>query len=291
MRTAVVINPTSVADVEGVRADVRTTLASAGWPDPLWWETTAADPGFGQTRAAIAAGAQVVVVCGGDGTIRACSDVLAGTRVALAVLPAGTGNLFAANLRLPSDVAGCVAAVVSGHRRLIDLGCSDGNHFTLMTGMGFDAAMMAATPTSWKRRLGWPAYILGGLRRLFDRPMRVRIALDGAPPIARTARTVLVANLGRLQGGVDLFDDAQPDDGLLDVAVVAPRGPRDWLVMAARLMSGRSPHPRLVETFRVSTVDVTSAGPQARQIDGDPIEPADRLTATVRPQMLWVCVP
>ena len=291
MRTAVVINPTSVPDVMRMRAAVTSVLADAGCPDPLWWETTASDPGCGQTRAAIAAGVHVVFACGGDGTIRACADQLAGTPVAMAVLPAGTGNLFAANLELPSDLKSCIDTAVTGHRRLIDLGCSDGHHFTLMTGMGFDAAMMAATPASWKRRLGWLAYVLGGLRRVFDRPMRVRIALDGQPPIARTARTVLVANMGRLQGGIDLFGDAQPDDGLLDVAVVAPREPRDWLAIAAALVLRRPPDQRPVETFRVSTVDVTSDRAQPRQIDGDLIEPSNRLTATVRPRMLWVCVP
>jgi len=157
--------------------------------------------------------------------------------------------------------------------------------------MGFDAAMMEATPASWKRALGWPAYVLGGLRRVLDRPMRVRIALDGQPPIARTARSVLVANMGRLQGGVDLFGDARPDDGLLDVAVIAPRGPWGWLTMAAALVLRRPASPRPIETFRVSTVDVVGDRAQPRQIDGDPIETSDRLTATVRPGMLWVCVP
>jgi len=291
MRTAVVINPTSVVDAERVRVDVAGALADAGWPEPLWFQTSVSDPGHGQTRAAIAGGAEVVFVCGGDGTIRACADQLAGTQVALAVLPAGTGNLFAANLGLPTGVRSCVDTVVTGQRRLIDLGCSDGHHFALMTGMGFDAAMMEATPASWKRRLGWPAYVLGGLRRVFDRPMRVRIELDGQTSVARTARTVLVANMGRLQGGVDLFGDAQPDDGLLDVAVVAPRGPWGWLKMAAALVSRRPASPRPIETHRVSTVDVVCDRAQPRQIDGDPIEPSDRLTATVRPKMLWVCVP
>jgi diacylglycerol kinase family enzyme len=291
VRTAVVINPTSVTDVTRVRTTVTSTLAAVGSPDPLWWETTAADPGRGQTRAAIAAGVQVVVAIGGDGTVRACADQLAGTPVALAVLPAGTGNLFAANLCLTSDVKSCIDTAVSGNRRLIDLGCSDGHHFTLMAGMGFDAAMMAATPASWKRWFGWPAYLLGGLRRILDRPMRVRIALDGQPPIARTARTVLVANMGRLQGGIDLFGDARPDDGVLDVAVVAPREPRDWLAMAAALLSRRPADAPQIETFRVSTVDVRCDRAQPRQIDGDPIDPSNRLTATVRPRMLWVCVP
>jgi diacylglycerol kinase family enzyme len=262
-----------------------------GCPDPFWSETTAADPGRGQTREAIAAGADVVFAYGGDGTVRACADALAGTSVALCVLPAGTGNLFAANLGLPTELASCIATVVTGRRRLIDLGLVDGGHFALMTGIGFDAAMMASTPESLKRWLGWPAYVLGGLRWLFDRAMHVKISLDGAPALARTARTVMVANMGRVQGGIDLFGNAVPDDGLLNVAVIAPRGPRGWSALAAAVVQRRRPHRRQLETFRARTVDIRSDTVQPRQIDGDPIEPAARLIAAVHPRVLWVCVP
>src|SRR5262249_42847239 len=113
VRTAVVINPTSVVDAERVRSDVATALADAGCPEPLWFQTSANDPGRGQTRSAIAGGAEVVFVCGGDGTVRACADQLAGTQVALAVLPAGTGNLFVANLGLPTGVRPCVEVAVA----------------------------------------------------------------------------------------------------------------------------------------------------------------------------------
>jgi diacylglycerol kinase family enzyme len=286
-----VINPTGFADVEVKRDEIMAALSAMDCPDPLWSETTADDPGGGQTRQAIAAGVEVVFACGGDGTVRACADELAGTTVALGVLPAGTGNLVAANLELPTDVAACVAAAVTGRRRLIDLGWLDGHHFALMAGMGFDAAMMDATSEWWKHRVGWPAYVLGGLSRIFDRAVRVRITIDDGPAIVRTARTVLVANMGRMQAGVDLFGDATVDDGRLDVAVVAPRGPLDWLVLAATVILHRTPRRRHVETFRASTVDVRSRTVQPRQVDGDPIEPSDRLTVCVRPQVLWVCVP
>lgn len=291
MRTAVVVNPSRVRDPGPVRAALDAAVAAQGWPDPLWLETTADDPGFGQVRQAIAAGAQVVFVHGGDGTVRACASELAHTDVALAILPAGTGNLVAANLGLPTDVEAGVAAVVAGRRRRIDLGCLDDQSFVLMVGVGFDAAMMAATPEPLKRRVGWPAYLVGGARRLFDRPMRVRISLDGAAPIERHARTVLVANLGRLQGGIDLFGDAQPDDGRLDVAVIGPRGAAQWLGLAANLLLRRPPRRRQLETFRVSTVDIQTRRPEPRELDGDPIDPGTRLRVSIQPAALWVCVP
>jgi diacylglycerol kinase family enzyme len=291
VRTAVVVNPARVSDVDDVRRRIEKALSTLDCPAPLWWETTVDDPGHGQTRAAVAAGAEVVFACGGDGTVRVCADELAGSPVALAVVPAGTGNLFAANLDLPSDVEECVATAVTGRRRRIDLGQLDGHHFVLMAGMGFDAAMMDSTAEWWKRRVGWPAYVVGGARRLFDPPMRLRIRFDGRPPVTRTARMVLVANLGRLQGGVDLFGDASAQDGQLDVVVVAPRRPVEWLRLVASVLRHRTPGPRQVETHRVSTVDIFSRTVEPREVDGDTIEPGRSLRVSVRPRALWVCVP
>jgi diacylglycerol kinase family enzyme len=291
VRTAVVANPTGNLDLAALRTGLTTGLAAAGWPAPDWYETTADDPGRGQTRRAVEAGAEVVFVGGGDGTVRACVDGLAGTAVALAVVPGGTGNLLAANLSLPSNVDECVAAATAGRRRRLDLGCVDGQHLALMTGMGFDAAMMDATPETWKRRIGWPAYLVGGARRLWDRPMRLEIRLDDGPVLNRSARMVLVANVGRMQGGVDLFGNAEPDDGQLDVAVVRPRHLGEVLALAIALVLHKKRSPRSVETFQASTVDIRARGRQPREIDGDLLPPADRLTAAVVPAALWVCVP
>src|SRR5690348_12105954 len=100
LRTAVVVNPTKVTDLDELRSTITRALGAAGWPDPIWLETAADDPGAGQCVQAVRDGAQLVFACGGDGTVMACVTALAGTDVALAVLPAGTGNLLAANLGL-----------------------------------------------------------------------------------------------------------------------------------------------------------------------------------------------
>ena len=159
--------------------------------------------------------------------------------MALAVVPSGTGNLLAANLKLPARPADAVAAATACGRRRLDVGVVEGRCFTVMAGMGFDAQMLRDTPETLKARLGWPAYVIAAARHLCETPMQVSISLDHAPPFTRRARTVLVGNVGRLRGGLWLLPDAQPDDGLLDVAVLMPPRRRSWLPLAWSLLRHR----------------------------------------------------
>lgn len=273
-----------------LRRTVTALLTEAGWPAPVWYETTREDPGRGQTLRAVEAGARVVFVCGGDGTVRSCVSALAGTDVALAVLPCGTGNLLAANLGLTHDlIAGVETALRQGRRR-IDVGVIGDECFAVMAGMGFDAQMLAATSETTKARIGWPAYVFGGLRHLRDRPMRVSIRIDDGPPLRRRARTVLVANVGRLTGGVRLLPDAEPDDGAFDVAVLTPRTLGHWASLAWAVLRRRRRVPRM-EVFQGRRVQVTSNRAQPRELDGDLIAPGRALRVEIRPRALWLCVP
>ena len=70
-----------------------------GWDEPLWLETTPEDPGRGQAESAVSAGVDLVLACGGDGTVTACAEGVTGTGVPLAIIPMGTGNLLARNHR------------------------------------------------------------------------------------------------------------------------------------------------------------------------------------------------
>ena len=288
--SAIVINPVKVTDLAQRRAEICEAVADAGWPEPLWLPTTAEDPGCGQTRRAIDARVDVVFVCGGDGTVMACASELAGTDVALAVLPSGTGNLLATNLGLPTDITSGVAVATGGGRRRIDVGQLDAHSFTVMAGIGFDARMLEATSDVLKSHVGWLAYVLGALGHLRDRPMRLRIRLDDQPPIKRRARSVLVANVGKLQGGVPLLPDAEPDDGFFDIAVISPTAAWHWIELVWGVVMRRRQLAR-VETFRARRVEVVSRRSESREVDGDVIEPGRRLVAVVRPGALLVCVP
>jgi YegS/Rv2252/BmrU family lipid kinase len=296
--SAVVVNPSKVVDLDARRTEICAALATAGWPEPLWLLTTPEDPGCGMAQQAVDSGAEVVFACGGDGTVMACAAVLVGTQVALAVIPSGTGNLLATNLDLPTDVTAGVALATSGHRRRIDVGAvqdadtasGHGGCFTVMAGMGFDAQLLDSTPDRLKNRIGSAAYVVSALRHLRHRPIRVRIRIDGADPIRRRVRTVLVGNVGRLQGGIRLLPDAVPDDGWLDVAVLTPRTLRHWVSLAAGVIRGKRRVPSL-ETFRARTVEILSDRQQPRELDGDVIAPARSLTITIRPNALTICVP
>jgi diacylglycerol kinase family enzyme len=220
----------------------------------------------------------------------ACVTALAGTGVAMAVLPAGTGNLLAANLGLADDVATGLQVALEGGRRRIDVGVVGDRCFAVMAGMGFDAEMLAGTSETAKKHLGWIAYVGGALKHLRDRPMRARIVLDGGAPMPRHPRTVIVGNVGRLQGGVRLLTEADPADGKLDVAILSPNSLGHWASLAWGVVRRRERVP-LMETYTAERIEIFSNHAQPRQLDGDLIEPGKSLKISVRPGALLLCVP
>ncbi len=230
----------------------------------------------------------MVFVSGGDGTVRAVVEGLAGTDAALAILPGGTGNLLAVNLGVPSDAEEGIRLVLRGGRRTIDVGVADGQTFAIMAGMGLDAAMMQDAPTALKARAGSIAYVFSALKHLADDEMHVEVTVDGRTR-RRRARTVVVGNVGRLQAGTNLLPDAEPDNGHLEVAIIAPRNLQHWVQLLWGVVRGKSRVPSR-EVVRGREVSVVSDRPQPRQLDGDVIDPAERLDVTVRPDALHVCV-
>jgi diacylglycerol kinase family enzyme len=220
----------------------------------------------------------------------ACVTALAGTDVAMAVLPAGTGNLLAANLGLAGDPATGVQVALDGGRRRIDVGLVEGRCFAVMAGMGFDAQMLAGTSETAKKHLGWLAYVGGAVKHLRDRPMRVRITLDGGAPMPRRPRTVIVGNVGRLQGGVRLLSEAVPDDGKLDVAILSPNNLSHWAALSWAVIRRRQRVP-LMETYTAERIEIRSSRSQPRQLDGDLIEPGRTMKIQVRHRALLLCVP
>lgn len=290
-RAAVVVNPTKVPDVPGLRERVDGFMAGAGWQPPLWLETTQDDPGAGMCRQAVHESCDVVVVCGGDGTVMAAATGLAGTGVPMAVLPAGTGNLLARNLDLPlDDEAAALRIAVGEVSRDIDVGSIEDHKFVVMAGLGFDAAIMRDAPEGLKKRVGWPAYVVSAIRHLRGRGIRVTLTVDGGAPVHRRVRTVLIGNVGMLQGGIPLLPDARPDDGVLDVAVIAPRNLLDWARVAGRVMRRAHVPDRRMERFTGRHLLVEASRREPRQLDGDLISDGRTLDIQVEPAALTVRV-
>jgi diacylglycerol kinase family enzyme len=289
-RSAVVFNPVKVPDLDLLRRTIEEGLAEAGWPAPAWLETTPEDAGRDQSAKAIEDGAELLFVCGGDGTVMACVTALAGTDVAMAVLPAGTGNLLAVNLGLANDVATGVQVALDGGRRRIDVGVVEDQRFVVMAGMGFDAQMLEGTSEKAKKRIGWLAYVGGAAKHLRDRPVRVIISLDDGEVMHRRPRTVIAANVGRLPGGVRLLSAAEPDDGKLDVAILSPRSLAHWAALGWAVLRRKERVP-LMERYTAQRIEIRSARPQARQLDGDLIAPGKTMSIAVWHRALLLCVP
>ena len=163
---AVVYNPIKV-DLDALRETVHTAAQQAGWGDTRWYETSEDDPGTGQAKQAVEDGAEVVLSAGGDGTIRAVAEGLRGSDVPIALLPSGTGNLLARNMKLTLDrLEESVTTAFTGTDRKIDLGVvelerADGKRetraFLVMAGLGIDAAMIENTDPALKKKVGWLA--------------------------------------------------------------------------------------------------------------------------------------
>jgi diacylglycerol kinase family enzyme len=196
-------------------AELRRELRRQGIDDPLWIEVAKSRYVPEQVERVLADGVDLLFVWGGDGTMQQAADAMAGSETALAIVPAGTANLLATNLGIPQDIEQAVSIGLRGRRRRLDLGRFDGERFAVMAGAGFDAAMIEEADGTLKDRLGRLAYVWTGSRNLRAKPFKARITVDGAPWYSGDASCILVGNVGRLFGGLEVFEDARPDDGRL----------------------------------------------------------------------------
>ncbi len=286
-----VVNPVKLADPEKFRAAVRTAMTEHGWSEPRWLETTPDDPGEGQARTAAKGGADLVLACGGDGTVTAVAAGLAASGIPLAIIPLGTGNLLARNLGLPIDLGQALTVALTGGNRQLDVGVANGRLFLTMAGLGLDAKMLAGASEPVKRRFGWGAYVASALRHLWDRPMRLSLRTDSGSPLQRRASGVIVGNVGTLQGGLPLLPDARPDDGQLDLVVLTARSLVGWLAVAGHVLLRRPGATARVtrRTFSELSVEVDRA--YLWEIDGEVMGRTRQLVVTVKPGTLLVRVP
>ncbi|MGV8894828.1 MAG: diacylglycerol/lipid kinase family protein [Rhodoglobus sp.] len=315
-RAAVVFNPIKV-DIRKLRASVDAAEAAHGWAKTAWFETSVQDAGQGATASAIRRGASVVLAAGGDGTVRAVAEGLRGSGIALALLPSGTGNLLARNLELPlSDLGTSVATAFGGDDRVIDVGMArivrDDGHseehaFMVMAGLGLDAKMIKNTSTALKKAVGWLAYVDGIARSLPElKPVKLTYRIDDDPEKSIKAHSIMIGNCGLLPGGLLLMPEAKPDDGILDIAALRPRGPFGWAMVWRKIawengVLRKSAIGRKIIDLSVDVRDVTYVTgksllmtvetPQEFQLDGDEFGEAKSVHAWVDHRALTVRVP
>jgi YegS/Rv2252/BmrU family lipid kinase len=295
-RLAVILNPIKVEDVGQFRATVAEMAKASGWSEPTWQYTTIEDPGTGMAERAAVSGADLVMVCGGDGTVREVCAELAGTGIPVGIIPAGTGNLLARNLNVPLYLRSAIDVALNGQDQAIDLVKVGGDniedtHFMVMAGMGFDAAIMEGVNEDIKKKIGWVAYVISGLKSLMFPAIKVEVQIDDQEPSVHRARTVLVGNVGFLQAGMPLLPDAAIDDGVLDVVILHPRKFLSWIPLAVRVLAKSQTVDELIDRRTGSRVRIKASSDTPRQLDGDSIGEGRELTMECIHGRLLVRVP
>jgi YegS/Rv2252/BmrU family lipid kinase len=296
-RLALVLNPIKVADPDEFTAMVARAATEAGWTLTATYPTTVEDPGRAMAEQAAISGAELVLVCGGDGTVRTVCAELAGTGVSVGVVPAGTGNLLARNLGIPLYLQAAVDVAINGQDRAIDLvkvsgdGLGDDEHFMVMAGMGFDAAIMEGANEKVKAKVGWLAYVVSGARNIMFPPVRIEIAVDGGEWSRHRVRTVVIGNVGYLQAGMPLLPDATIDDGVLDVVMLHPRRFLSWIPLAVRVLSRQKRVDDTLNRMTGKTISLRAGADTPRQLDGDSIGPGRELHCECVHGKLLVRVP
>lgn len=292
-RALLIFNPVAARTDRAVVDTVRAVLRAEGWTVEV--ADIGRESGAGElARAGVSDGADVIVVYGGDGTTMQVVKGIIGRGVPVGLIPGGTGNLLAGNLRLPRNAKAAARVVARGAPRSVDLGRmerGDGTHyFAVACGAGLDAELMAGTTAAAKRRWGVGAYVATTLQALTHlNVVRYRITVDGEV-IEPDGVMALVANCRQLiPPFLSLGDAISLDDGVFDVVVLNAATVLQGANVAWHLLSGSTASSELISYARGRSITVETDVPLPVQLDGDPggVTP---FTAEIMPGALRVIV-
>ncbi len=215
---------------------------------------------------AVASGYKTVVAAGGDGTINEVVNGLAGSPVALGILPVGTMNVFATELGLPGNLEKCWQIILAGHTRTIDLARANKQYFVQLAGVGLDAQVVEATTWESKKSLGPLSYLISAAQIAARKPPKLIVEADGR---ICEGSFVLVGN-GRHYGGpLKFFNRARYDDGKLDVLIFKNIGYLDIARHLATILMGTHAEQPDVEYFQTARAEVRSDEDVPVECDGE----------------------
>ncbi|MEV4395175.1 diacylglycerol kinase family protein [Nonomuraea sp. NPDC049607] len=270
---------------------LRVLLTERDVGELIWHEVPKSKKAPKKVRKALEAGAEQVFVWGGDGMVQRCADAMAGSGVPMAILPAGTANLFAGNLGIPTDLEESVRIGFEGRRAQLDLGLLNGEHFAVMAGAGFEAEMIAEADGKAKRKFGRLSYVKAAVRHVGGPLVPMKVKVDGVTWFEGEASCLLLGNVGTIAGGIEAFDDARPDDGWLEVGLSTAKGPIQWARVMGKMAAGRSEDSPFVRITRARKVTARFGSPLTYELDGGDREATTKLKAEVAPGALTVCLP
>lgn len=309
-RTAVIYNPEKISE-----ARLRKLYRKVTDKELFLIPTDPATGGFESGKRAIELDMERIVVAGGDGTLRSVVEAVADHDVVIGILPIGTGNILARNLKLPvNNLESCAHRSLSKSEYQIDLGIakvfdihgiSHEFYFTGIAGLGMDARLMAATDKKRKRQIGWIAYLEASMRFLPLKFERFEVVIDDQPPRVLKSYSLLVGNAGWLPGAISMMPDARLDDSRLDMAAIGPRKIWNWVDFISRvtwqnkvvrpLALGRrwldaTANVKTLENFKGKRISLTPKSPAPLQIDGDPLFEVTHAEFTLKPRGLRISI-
>jgi diacylglycerol kinase (ATP) len=288
VRPAVVAHAGKTMD--GGLSELRRLLAEEGFPDPLWFEVPKSKRAPKAVEAALEEGADLILAWGGDGMVRRCVNAVGDSGVPLGILPAGTANLLANSLGIPIELPGALRVALRGDRRKLDVGRFEGERFAVMAGAGLDAAMIRDSD-SLKDRVGRAAYVVGGAKNVGRSAFEIEVKVDGTLWYEGPASCLLIGNIGELFGGIDVFPDAAPDDGRLDVGLLTAENPLQVLRAAARTAVGTSEKSPFVRLTQARKVKVKLDRKVRYELDGGDRKKLKKFKVKIEPGAITVCVP
>ena len=288
----VIFNPVSgKSDPEQRKQIILEALAAQGYT--CQFIATSRESGAkAKAEEALLQGADLLAVSGGDGTVMEAMSALVGKDIPIAVFPAGTGNLLSINLGIPMTVPEAVTVALSGQKYALDLArTKDGRYFAIMGGLGMDAQMIADADRKAKDKLGKLAYLWAALKNLPRRRAYVDVYLDDKPPIRRRVKSVLLANMGKITGGLEVMPTASPNDGLLDVGILKAATLAHWVHLMGNALLGRANEDPALEVYQVRKVTLRPRSPQPVQFDGEDGGTTQELIVEIVPRAVYVLIP
>ncbi len=240
--------------------------------------------------AAVRRGAHLVVAWGGDGTINEVVSALVGNeRVAMAIMPAGSGNGLARALGIDPRPEVALADALAAAPRCVDVGEIGGRCFANVAGIGFDAHVAAQFNARRHHLRGLIGYTLQTAKALPSYTAREYEIVAGEWRWAGRALLVVLANGVEFGNRIRIAPHARLDDGALDLVIVTERSRLVTLWNMRRLVTGSIERAPVWSSRRVSTVTIACAQPMMFHVDGEPIDGDTELRASIRSRALRIC--
>jgi YegS/Rv2252/BmrU family lipid kinase len=292
---AIIINPISGTggrpEIARARVEMANSIVRGRRLDAEILVTEYAGHARDLARGALARGATLVAAWGGDGTANEVASVLAFTNTTFAIIPSGSGNGLARELRIPLAADEAFRVALDGADYTMDAGELDGRLFFNIAGIGLDARVAHRFAAGGLVRRGFWRYLEITTQELFTyHPDEHSIAVDGHVQRTR-ALVVAICNSRQYGNGAIIAPHALVNDGLLDVVVIEARPLLATVWQVPRVFAGQIDRVPGVTIRRGAAVEVTSGHPVIYHVDGEPFVGAASVGARVRPQALRVRMP